>query len=105
MAKGIIKVKAKTSGEKTKVKLMAKHIMESGQRKDKKTGEMIPAMFLKELKVMHAGKDVFMANLGTAISKNPYFAFNFAGGTKGDELTMTWVESTGATGTEIAKIK
>lgn len=36
MAKGILKVKAKVSGEKTKVKLMAKHIMESGLRKDKK---------------------------------------------------------------------
>ena len=105
MAKGILKVKAQASGEKTKVKLMAKHIMESGQRKDKKTGEVIPAMFLQELTVMHAGKEVFVANLGTAISKNPYFAFNFAGGAKGDELTMTWVESTGKTATETAKVK
>lgn len=105
MAKGILKVKAKASGDNTKVKLMAKHIMESGQRKDKKTGELIPAMFLQELKVMHAGKEVFAANLGTAVSKNPYFAFNFSGGAKGDELTMTWVESTGKTATETAKIK
>ncbi len=105
MAKGILKVKAKASGEKTKVKLMAKHIMESGQRKDKKTGELIPAKFLQELKVMHGGKEVFAANLGTAVSKNPYFAFNFAGGAKGDELTMTWVENSGATSTETAKVK
>jgi sulfur-oxidizing protein SoxZ len=105
MAKGILKVKAKASGDKTKVKLMAKHIMESGQRKDKKTGEVIPAKFLKELKVEHGGKVVFIANLGTAISKNPYLAFNFAGGAKGEELTMTWTESTGKTATEIAKIK
>ena len=105
MATGILKVKAKAAGGKTKVKLMAKHIMESGQRKDKNTGEPSPAMFLQELKVMHAGKDVFIANLGTAISKNPYFAFNFDGGAEGDELTMTWVESTGKTATETAKIK
>jgi sulfur-oxidizing protein SoxZ len=105
MAKGILKVKAKAAGDKTKVKLMAKHIMETGQRKDKKTGELIPAKFLKELKISHAGKEVFAANLGTAVSKNPYFAFNFAGGAKGDELTMTWVENTGETATETAKIK
>ncbi|KXJ50290.1 thiosulfate oxidation carrier complex protein SoxZ [Neptuniibacter pectenicola] len=105
MAKGILKVKAKVSGEKTKVKLMAKHIMESGLRKDKKTGELIPAKFLQELKIMHAGKEVFVANLGTAVSKNPYFAFNFAGGASGDELTMTWVENTGETATETAKVK
>lgn len=105
MAKGILKVKANASGDKTKVKLMAKHIMESGQRKDKKTGEVIPAKILQELKVEHGGKVVFTANLGTAVSKNPYLAFNFAGGAKGEELTMTWVESTGATATETAKIK
>lgn len=105
MAKGILKVKAKASGDNTKVKLMAKHIMETGQRKDKKSGELIPAKFLRELKVMHAGKEVFAANMGTAISKNPYFAFTFAGGAKGDELTMTWVENSGATATETAKIK
>lgn len=105
MAKGILKVKAKAKGGKTKVKLMAKHIMETGQRKDKKSGELIPAMFLQELKVMHAGKEVFSANMGTAISKNPYFAFNFAGGAKGEELTMMWTESTGKSATETAKIK
>jgi len=105
MAKKILKVKAKARGEKTKVKMMAKHIMESGQRKDKKTGELIPAKFLQELKVEHGGKVVFEANMGTAVSKNPYIAFNFAGGAKGDELVMTWKENTGASATETAKIK
>lgn len=105
MAKGILKVKAKAAGDNTKVKLMAKHIMETGLRTDKKTGEKIPEMYLKELTVMHGGKEVFAANMGTAVSKNPYFAFSFAGGAKGDELTMTWVESTGKTATETAKIK
>lgn len=64
MAKGILKVKAKAKGDKTKVKLMAKHIMESGQRKDKKTGKVIPALFIRELKVMHAGKEVFFCKHG-----------------------------------------
>ncbi|WP_019621322.1 thiosulfate oxidation carrier complex protein SoxZ [Amphritea japonica] len=102
---GIMKVKAKSKKEMTSVKLMAKHIMESGQRKDKKTGEPIPAMFLQGITVQHAGKTVFEANLGTAVSKNPYLAFTFAGGAKGDELTISWVESTGKTGTETAAIK
>lgn len=104
MAK-ILKVKAKASGGRTKVKMMAKHIMESGQRKDKKTGALIPAKFLQELKIEHAGKVVFVANMGTAVSKNPYIAFNFSGGAKGEELVMTWTENTGATASEKAKIK
>lgn len=101
---GILKVKAKASGGKTRVKLMAKHIMESGQRKDK-SGNLIPAQFIKELKVEHAGNVVFQANLNTAISKNPYLAFDFNAGAKGDELVMTWVENTGTTAIETAEIR
>ena len=105
MAKGILRVKAKAKGGKTKVKMMAKHIMESGQRKDKKTGKLIPAKFLQEVKVEHAGKVVFQANMGTAISKNPFIGFTFEGGAKGEELALTWVENTEKTATETAKIK
>ena len=102
---GIMKVKAKAKKGFTSVKMMAKHIMESGQRKDKNSGELIPAMFLQEISVKHAGNTVFTGNLGTAISKNPYLAFQFEGGVKGDELSITWLENTGKTGTETAAIK
>ncbi|WP_432472699.1 thiosulfate oxidation carrier complex protein SoxZ [Amphritea sp. HPY] len=102
---GIMKVKAKAKNDVTSVKLMAKHIMESGQRKDKKSGELIPAMFLQEITIQHGGKTVFSGNLGTAVSKNPYLSFKFDGGAKGDELTISWVENTGKTGTETAAIK
>lgn len=105
MAKGILKVKAKAAGGKTKVKMMAKHIMESGQRKDKKTGELIPALFLQNIMVKLADKTVFEANLGPAISKNPYLSFSFEGGEKGDEMVITWTENSGKTATETAKIK
>ncbi|QEQ96357.1 thiosulfate oxidation carrier complex protein SoxZ [Neptunomonas concharum] len=101
----ILKVKAKASGGKTQVKMMAKHVMESGQRKDSKTGELIPALFLNNLVVKHADKVVFEANLGPAVSKNPYIAFDFEGGAKGDELVMMWSENTGKSATETAAIK
>ena len=102
---GIIKVKAKANDDVTSVKLRATHIMESGQRKDKKTGEQIPAMFLQEITVQHGGKTVFSGNLGTAVSKDPYLSFKFEGGAKGDELIINWVENTGKVGTETAVIK
>ncbi len=79
--------------------------MESGQRKDKKTGQLIPALFLQNLMVKHADKVVFEANLGPAVSKNPYIAFTFDGGAKGDELVMTWTENSGKSATEVAKVK
>lgn len=105
MANEILKVKAKASGGKTQVKMMAKHIMESGQRKDKNTGEAIPALFLQNLVVKHNDKVVFEANLGPAISKNPYLAFDFDGGASGDQLVMTWTENSGMSATETAEIK
>ncbi|MBA4501191.1 thiosulfate oxidation carrier complex protein SoxZ [Marinobacterium marinum] len=100
----IMRVKAKARGATTEVKMMAKHIMETGQRKDK-SGNIIPAQFLAELEVRHAGKVVFAANLGPAVSKNPYFSFSFAGGASGDTLEVSWKENTGTSGTETAEIR
>lgn len=100
----IFRVKAKASNGKTDVKMMAKHEMETGQRKGK-DGNPIPAQFLDTVTVSHAGKVVFEANLGTAVSKNPYLAFEFEGGAKGETLDIAWTENTGASGTESGDIK
>lgn len=100
----IMKVKAKARDGKTDVKMLVKHEMETGLRKDK-AGNAIPAQFLAEIAVKHAGKVVFAANLGPAVSKNPYFSFSFAGGAAGDTLELSWKENTGQAGTETAKIR
>jgi sulfur-oxidizing protein SoxZ len=100
----MFRIKAKASGDKTNVKMMARHEMETGRRKGK-DGNMIPAQFLQTVMVKHAGKVVFEANLGTAISKNPYFSFAFAGGAKGDELEVNWTENTGNSGSDKAKLR
>lgn len=101
---GMFRIKAKASGGKTDVKMMAKHEMESGQRKDG-SGNVIPAMFLQSVEVKHGGNVVFAANLGTAISKNPYIAFVFNGGAKGEMLEVNWTENTGNSGTDSEEIK
>ncbi len=105
MANGILKVKAKASDGVTQVKMMAKHAMESGQRKDSKTGELIPALYLQTIIAKHAGKVVFEANFGPAVSKNPYISFDFEGGASGDQLEFTWTENSGKSGTETEEIK
>ncbi len=56
---GIFKVKAKAKDGMTKVKMLAKHVMETGQRKDKKTGEVIPAKFIQEITVQHGATQFF----------------------------------------------
>ncbi|MBV0933576.1 thiosulfate oxidation carrier complex protein SoxZ [Marinobacterium weihaiense] len=101
---GIMRVKAKARGDSTDVKMLIKHNMETGQRKDK-SGNVIPAKFLAEIEARHNGKLVFGASLGPAVSKNPYFSFSFAGGAAGDTLELSWKENTGASGTETADIR
>jgi len=100
----MMKVKARVLNGITVVKLMVTHGMEDGQRKDKATGQRVAATFLREIRVMHAGNTVFAANLSTAIAKNPFFAFSFSGGAEGESLTINWVENTGKSGSETAKI-
>ena len=45
-----MKVRAKLKDGITTVKAIMYHPMESGSRKDKETGELIPAHFIKEVK-------------------------------------------------------
>ena len=44
-----IKSKAKASGDAVEVKVLMKHDMETGLRKDSKTGELIPAHHITEV--------------------------------------------------------
>lgn len=87
------------------VKVLAKHPMETGLRKDKKTGEVIPPHYIQEFSCTHKDKVVFMADFGRAVSKNPYISFSFSGGASGEELKLNWLDNTGETEEVIATIK
>ena len=62
MPSNTIKVKAQAKGGTAEIKALIKHEMETGLRKDKKTGEKIPAHFIREVNCEHNGKLVFVAN-------------------------------------------
>ena len=104
MAKSI-KIRAKVKGDTAIVKALISHPMETGLRKNKKTGKMIPAHFIQEVTCIHNGSKVLTANWGTAISKNPYLSFKFNGAKKGDTLKMSWVDNKGDKDSVEAKIK
>ena len=90
-----MKVKAKMKADKVIVKVLAKHPMETGLRKDKNGGDLIPAKYIQELSCIHKEKLVFLAEFGRAVSKDPYIAFSFSGGQSGDTLALKWVDSMG----------
>jgi len=98
-----IRVRANATGEITEVQALIQHPMDTGLVKDSK-GELIPAHFIQELKFECNGKDVFVANWGTAVSKDPYVKFSFKGAKKGDELKISWTDNKGASDTTTAKI-
>ncbi|MDH5447145.1 MAG: thiosulfate oxidation carrier complex protein SoxZ, partial [Gammaproteobacteria bacterium] len=90
MAKSI-RIRAKSSGGTTTVKALVTHPMETGMRKNKKTGEKIPAHYITEVKCEHGGKTVVNAQWGPAVSKNPYLSFAFTGAKAGDSVKLSWV--------------
>jgi sulfur-oxidizing protein SoxZ len=90
-----VRIRAKESGGVTTVKALMSHPMETGQRKNKKTGKKIPAHFIQEVTCEHGGKTVLTALWGPAISKNPYLSFKFKGAKKGDAVKISWVDNKG----------
>lgn len=99
-----IKVRAKVTGGVTEVKALINHTMETGQRKDAKTGQIVPAHFIQEITCSHNGENVLTAQWGVAISKNPYLSFKFSGAKAGDALKVSWVDNKGETDSVETKI-
>ena len=100
-----IKIRAKVKDGVTTVKTLMTHPMETGLRKDKKTGNMIPAHFIQNVSAKHNGKEVLTAEWGGAVSKNPYLSFKFQGGAKGDEVEISWMDNKGGSDSATQKIK
>ncbi len=100
-----IKIRAKVKDGITTVKSLITHPMETGLRKNKKTGELIPAHFIQEVIVKHNGKEVINCEWGGSISKNPYLAFKFKGGKKDDIIELSWKDNKGQSDSVTAKIR
>jgi sulfur-oxidizing protein SoxZ len=73
--------------------------METGYRRTPNTREKISAHFIQKIKCVHNEKTVMDALWGPGISRNPYFAFKFKGGNKGDIIRISWVDNKGSSDT------
>ena len=105
MAKSSIKIRAKVKKGEAKVKCLISHPMETGLRKDKKSGKLIPAHFIQEVVCEHDGKTVINAQWSGTISKNPFLSFVFTGAKAGDMIKISWVDNTGKSDSTEAKMK
>ena len=99
-----IKLRAKAKKGIVTVKALISHPMETGLRKNKKTGKLIPAHHIQEVVAKADDKTVLQAVWGGAISKNPYLSFKFAGN-KGETVNLSWVDNLGESDSLSATVK
>lgn len=98
-----MRIRATSNGDTTEVKILMKHDMETGQRKDA-SGQIIPAHHITSVTATCKGKTVLDASFGPAVSKDPFLSFKFKGGNKGDKVTVTWKDNKGDSRTDEATI-
>lgn len=80
-------------GDTIMVKSLFSHPMETGRRKDK-DGNVIPRLIINKHTVTLNGKEVFRADLDTAVSADPYIAFPMRA-TESGKLEFTWIDDNG----------
>ncbi|MCW8900120.1 MAG: thiosulfate oxidation carrier complex protein SoxZ, partial [Gammaproteobacteria bacterium] len=95
MATKTIRLRASNQDGVATVKALITHPMETGLRKDKKTGKAVPAHFIQTVSGKHNGQEVIMAEWSGAISKNPYLSFQFSGAKTGDTVELSWSDNNG----------
>ncbi len=98
-----MRIRAQAQGDKTTVRVLVSHEMESGQRRAA-DGKLVPAWFIQTVKAEHNGKAIFSAQWGPAVSKNPFVQFAFNGGKAGDKVKVTWIDNKGESRTDEAAI-
>ncbi len=91
---GSIKVRAKVADGVVTVKTLISHPMETGLRKNRKTGKKIPAHFINEVVGKNNGKVIMTANWSGSISKNPYLSYKYKGN-QGDKVEISWTDNKG----------
>ncbi len=89
-----MRIRAQAAGDKTTVRVLMAHEMESGQRKDS-AGKLIPAWHISEVSASLNGKVVLTAEWGPSVSKNPFLQFVVKGGKAGDKVAVSWTDNKG----------
>jgi len=100
-----VKVPRKASvGDTVTIKTLISHPMETGLRKDRKTGELIPRKIINRFVAKFEGREVIAVDIEPAVSANPYFAFDMKVPGPGT-MRFEWTDDDGTIYSEEKKIK
>lgn len=86
------------------IRVQITHEMESGSRKTP-AGEVVPAWYITRFVVEIAGREVFAAQLGPGVARNPLVHVRCQGGVKGDAVIARWQDSRGDVREDIGQIE
>ena len=98
-----MRIRAQSAGDKTTVRVLMSHEMETGQRKDS-AGKTIPAWFIQEVTAALNGKPVLTAQWGPSVAKNPFLQFSVKGAKVGDKIAISWADNKGDKRTDEATV-
>jgi len=91
-----MKMRARLAGDIAHVVVLMMHPMETGQRKDPKSGQSFPAHFIQRVTATLNDRPVLDLQCGPAISKNPLLGFRVKGARPGDRVAVAWKDNRGA---------
>ena len=89
-----IRIRAKSRGEVTEVRVLMPHPMESGFRRDR-AGGVFPAHYITSVRIVAEDRLVLEATLSPAVSQDPLLFFRFRGGEPGERVRVVWTDNKG----------
>ncbi len=94
--------KRAAAGETVGVRVLIRHPMETGFRRDD-AGRAAPYNVVEEVVCRYGGREVFRARFSSGVAANPYLLFYLRADASG-EIEATWRDMTGATGSARARL-
>ena len=89
-----MRIRATLQGDVADVRILMRHPMETGQRKDAK-GDIVPVHFIQNVVVTHNGRTVLDAQWSQAVSRDPFLGLRVKGAKAGDKIVVTWTDNKG----------
>jgi sulfur-oxidizing protein SoxZ len=86
------------------LRILIAHPMETGRRKDKATGETVPAHFIQDVTIEHNGTVVASCRFGTGVSRDPYLSFKLREAQAGDSVKVSWQDNLGQSDSEQTQV-
>ncbi len=99
------KIRARLNNGVVTVKMLLRHPMETGSRKDPVTGVLVPRHFIREVVCERNGERVLALDWSWGVAAKPYLSFQLKQGQAGDNIAIHWLDNTGETGLLRARVK